>query len=112
MNSLPFNHREDDGNRYPEVFRATYEEMLDKAEADLKILQRAVQRRKRTLRRQKRRAALTQAPRYGRPAMVAAGSACFVTSTVLLATGHTEAGFDMLDRALTAWSTAFTLPPR
>ncbi|MGW6875866.1 hypothetical protein ACWGHA_26405 [Streptomyces xanthophaeus] len=112
MSSTPSTSSASDGTGPLDAFQATYEEMLDKAAADIELLRRAVRRRQKALRRQNRRKAVARAATYGRPAMTVLGILFFSVGVVMLTTGHTADGIDMIDRALMAWSIVFGLPAR
>ncbi|MFD7915171.1 hypothetical protein ACFV30_31375 [Streptomyces sp. NPDC059752] len=89
----------------------TYAEMLDKAEADIALLQRAVKRRRKALRRHKRRQIAARATVYRRPALIMLGISFFTIGVIMLVTGQPNA-MDMFDRAMTAWNAAFVIRPR
>ncbi|MFD5619543.1 hypothetical protein [Streptomyces yangpuensis] len=95
----------------PDAMNATYAEILDKAEADIALLQRSVNRRRKALRRQTRRQALDRVAAYRRPALMVLGAAFTIVGVLMLMTGQPNA-LDMFDRAVTAWSAAFVVRPR
>ncbi|GHD82112.1 hypothetical protein ACWCY1_10380 [Streptomyces goshikiensis] len=135
MNSLPSNSSANDGSAeinetYAEVLdqieaapvplansgtldgmNTTYAEMLDDIEAEIALLQGSVKRRRRALRRQARRQAMDRVALYRRSALVMLGVSFFVVGVVMLLTGQPHA-LDMFDRAMTAWATAFAVPPK
>ncbi|MFJ3176468.1 hypothetical protein ACIPJK_37710 [Streptomyces roseus] len=94
-----------------DAMNATYAEMLDRAEADIALLQRAVKRRRKALRGHDRRRALARAAVYRRPALIAFGLSFFVVGVIMLSTDQPHA-MDMFDRAMTAWSAALAVRPR
>ncbi|MER6201733.1 hypothetical protein ABT234_30735 [Streptomyces sp. NPDC001586] len=94
-----------------DAMNATYAEMLEKAEADIVLLQRAVKRRRKALRRHTRRRAVNRVAAYRRPALIMLGVSFFIVGVIMLVTGHPNA-MDMFDRAMTAWSAALVIRPR
>ncbi|MFC9817404.1 hypothetical protein ACFVJM_35740 [Streptomyces virginiae] len=94
-----------------DTMNATYPEILDQAEADIALLQRAVKLRRKALRRQTRRQALHRVAAYRRPALIMLGAAFFIVGVLMLMTGQPNA-LDMFDRAMTAWNAAFVVRPR
>ncbi|MER5774809.1 hypothetical protein ABT144_11020 [Streptomyces sp. NPDC002039] len=94
-----------------DTMNAGYTEILDKAEADIALLQRAVKRRRKALRRQTRRQTLDRVAAYRSPALIMLGVAFFIVGVLMLMTGQPNA-LDMFDRAMTAWSAAFVVRPR
>ncbi|MEV7172010.1 hypothetical protein AB0O18_20155 [Streptomyces sp. NPDC093224] len=94
-----------------DAMNATYGEMLDRAEADIRLLRRAVRRRRKALRRQARRRAAGRVSPYRRPVLLVLGGSFFVAGVLMLITGQPSA-LDMFDRAMTAWSAAFVVDPR
>ncbi|MGA5498733.1 hypothetical protein ACPCSP_30735 [Streptomyces cinereoruber] len=84
-----------------------YEKMLDEMQVEVDVLQFAVQRRRKVLRRQKHRARLA---RYGGTrviAMTGLGAVLLGFGITLLVVGFVPIGIGLIDLALKIWCDAF-----
>ncbi|MGA5198256.1 hypothetical protein [Streptomyces exfoliatus] len=108
MNSFQSTSPTTDGISTFSSFESTaYEEMLDAMQAEIDVLQFAVQRRRKALRRQKRRARLA---RYGGTrviAMTGLGAVLLAVGVTLLVLGFVPISIGFIDLALKIWCDAF-----
>ncbi|MFJ5788212.1 hypothetical protein [Streptomyces hydrogenans] len=102
-----------DGNPVAPVFSSfgstTYEEMVDEMEFEIAVLQLGLQRRRKALRRQKRRARLA---RYGTRTvvMVGLGGVLLALGITLMVLGYVPVGMGFVDLALGVWCDAAFKP--
>ncbi|MFT9667629.1 hypothetical protein ACMZ5F_11835 [Streptomyces rhizosphaericola] len=108
MNSFqPISSTTDGISAFSSFESTAYEKMLDGMQAEIDVLQLAVQRRRKALRRQKRRARLA---RYGGTrviAMTGLGAVLLGVGVTLLIVGFVPIGIGFIDLALKIWCAAF-----
>ncbi|MEH0407376.1 hypothetical protein ACFY7V_33975 [[Kitasatospora] papulosa] len=110
MNSFLHTSPTSDGNpTFSSYEFSAYEEMLDDMQFEVEVLQFALQRRRKALRRQKRRARLA---RYGTCAvvMVGLGAILLAVGITLMVLGYVPIGMGFVDLALTVWCDAAFKP--
>ncbi|MFI8323463.1 hypothetical protein [Streptomyces sp. NPDC085529] len=110
MNSIPSTGPTPEGIPTVSVYESmTYQEMLDAMQVEADLLRFTVQRRRKALRRQKRRARLARCGRR-EVTMAGLGAVLLAAGVTLLVLGHLPVGMGFIDLALKVWCDAVFAP--